>query len=199
MIGDKAYIEVDDKAAVEMLERLKYANLVKKKDIRKVVRDEVKVARKAVSDAARSAMKKIKGKPVDPRRAAQAVKMIVYKDGRGAMLNILDNKAAKKMAIEGSQGDGGESGIRRRRSISPRTKQVNAYRGKDRAFILRFISQGTVTRTAGTRGSGMKKANRGKIDAKKFFAPAAESQIQAAAARLSGKISAMVAEASREK
>lgn len=193
MIGDKAYIEVDDKAAVEMLERLKYANLVKKKDIRKAIRDEVKVARKAVSDAAKSAMGK------DPRRAAQAVKMIVYKDGRGAMLNILDNKAAKKMAIEGSHSTGGKSGIRRKRSISARTKQVNAYRGKDRAFILRFISQGTVIRTAGTRGSGMKEANRGRLKAKKFFAPAAESQIKAAAARLSGKISAMVAEASREK
>lgn len=193
MIGDGAYIEVDDRAAVDMLERLKYDNLVKRKDIKKAVRDEVKVARKAVSQAARNAMNS------DPRRAYQAVKMIVYRNASGAMVSILDSKAAKKLAIEGSHSTGGKSGIRRRRSISARTKEVNGYRGKDRAFILRFVSQGTKIRTAGTRHSGMAKANRGMLKGKKFFSQVAQTQMKAASERLSARIASMVVEASRNR
>lgn len=48
--------------------------------------------------------------------------------------------------------DGGESGIRRRRTVSPRTQQLRKYYGPDRAFILRFLDGGTDVRTAKSSG-----------------------------------------------
>lgn len=47
---------------------------------------------------------------------------------------------------------GGESGIRRKRSVSGRTTQLNEYFGPDRSFILRFLEFGTDVRTAKPSG-----------------------------------------------
>lgn len=47
---------------------------------------------------------------------------------------------------------GGKSGIRRKRSVSGRTKQINEYFGPDRSFILRFLEFGTDVRTAKPSG-----------------------------------------------
>lgn len=47
---------------------------------------------------------------------------------------------------------GGESGIRRKRSVSGRTTQLNEYFGPDRSFILRFMEFGTDVRTAKPSG-----------------------------------------------
>ena len=52
---------------------------------------------------------------------------------------------------------GGKSGIRRKRTVSERTRQINEYFGPDRSFILRFLEFGTDVRTAkpsGTTGRG---------------------------------------------
>lgn len=54
---------------------------------------------------------------------------------------------------------GGKSGIRRHRTVEPRTKQINEYFGPDRHFILRFLEFGTDVRTAkpsGPTGRGSK-------------------------------------------
>ncbi|MGX8695933.1 MAG: hypothetical protein ACSW8D_06080, partial [Prevotella sp.] len=48
---------------------------------------------------------------------------------------------------------GGKSGIRRKRSVSGRTTQLNEYFGPDRHFILRFLEFGTDVRTAKPSGS----------------------------------------------
>ena len=54
---------------------------------------------------------------------------------------------------------GGKSGVRRVRTVSDRTKQINEYFGPDRHFILRFLEFGTDVRTAkpsGPTGRGSK-------------------------------------------
>jgi hypothetical protein len=48
--------------------------------------------------------------------------------------------------------NGGKSGIRRKRTVSDRTKQINEYFGPDRHFILRFLEFGTDVRTAKPSG-----------------------------------------------
>lgn len=181
---------VIEQEGMKMFGRLLYGELAAKKDIRKVIRKEMNVARRGVMQAARSAMGS------DPRKAANAVKLIVYKDARGAMLNLMNGKKAKNVVEEGSHSDGGVSGIRRKRKVSARTKKVNGYRGKDRSFILRFVNQGTVARYAGTRGNTMRKAFRGSIMGKKFFQGSANSQMEAAAGRLQKQFGRMIQEAS---
>ena len=47
---------------------------------------------------------------------------------------------------------GGKSGIRRHRTVSDRTNQINEYFGPDRHFILRFLEFGTDVRTAKPSG-----------------------------------------------
>jgi hypothetical protein len=58
---------------------------------------------------------------------------------------------------------------------------VEGYFGKDRAWILRIINQGTVNgpRVAGKRGTLKKEANRGELTAKKFFNAAEPAMKQA--------------------
>lgn len=48
---------------------------------------------------------------------------------------------------------GGKSGIRRHRTVEPRTTQINEYFGPDRSFILRFLEFGTDVRTAKPSGA----------------------------------------------
>lgn len=175
---------VDGKVA-EHIKALAWQGVVKRKDVRKMVRTEVAQARKQVTAAAKAAL------PNDPRRAYQGVKMVVYKDGNGAMLNILGSKQVKKMAVYKPQ-RGGRSGIVRRRKVSDATKRRRGYIGKDRAFILRFVNSGTDFRQAET----YQNANRGRIRQKEFFAPAADAAMNAAGARLGAKVEKMIGEIS---
>lgn len=48
---------------------------------------------------------------------------------------------------------GGKSGIRRHRTVDPRTTAINEYFGPDRSFILRFLEFGTDVRTAKPSGA----------------------------------------------
>lgn len=69
---------------------------------------------------------------------------------------------------------GGASGIRRKRTVSPRTKKINEYYGPDRHFILRFLEFGTDVRTAKPsgptgRGSMATYGARGSISPRSFM------------------------------
>ena len=69
---------------------------------------------------------------------------------------------------------GGESGIRRHRTVSDRTRQINEYFGPDRHFVLRFLEFGTDVRTAnpsGPKGRGSKATygKRGSIKPRSFM------------------------------
>ena len=177
-------LEVDNRAFLEMLERVKYQNIVKSSDIRKVFARVAKPVKQTVQQAARASMKK------DPRKAWKGVRVITLKNGQGVVVGLLNpRKAGNAMAV-GSNSTGGRSGIRRKRKRSARTNQVDGYQGADRSFILRMHNQGTENRMAGTRDGNMKAANRGRLTAKRFF-DRAESGMQRASQQVSvelGKI-----------
>ena len=80
---------------------------------------------------------------------------------------------------------GGESGIRRKRTVSSRTKQINEYFGPDRHFILRFLEFGTDVRTAKPsgptgRGSMATYGARGSIAPRSFMHSVGSDMEQAA-------------------
>lgn len=166
-------LEVDNRAFIEMLERLKYANLVKSSDIRKVFARVAKPVKLTVQQGARSSMKK------DPRKAWKGVRVITLKGGKGVVVGLLNpRKASGSMAIP-PRPTGGKSGIRRNRVRSDRTNQVDGYLGADRSFILRMNNQGTIGRYAGTREKAIKPAYRGQLSAKRFFDRAEPAMRQA--------------------
>lgn len=180
-------LEVDNRAFVEMLERLQYQNLVKSSDIRKVFAKVAKPVKKTVQQGARASMR------TDRRKASKAVRVITLKGGKGVVVGLLNpRKAGNAMSVP-QKATGGKSGIRRHRKRSARTNQVDGYQGADRAWLLRIVNQGTGKngpRMAGTRGTLKKEAYRGEISAKRFFdrAEAGMKQASQSLAEELGKI-----------
>lgn len=186
-------LQVDNRDFVEMLDRLRYENLVKSSDVRKVFAKVAKPVKQSVQQGARSSMKK------DPRKAWKGVRVITLKGGKGVVVGLLNpRKAGNAMAV-GSNSTGGKSGIRRKRKRSARTNQVDGYQGADRSFILRMHNQGTKNgpRDAGTRGTLKKTANRGEITAKRFFDRAA-SGMQRASQQLSVELGKIIEQKSKK-
>ena len=184
-------LEVDNRAFLEMLKRVKYQNIVKSSDIRKVFARVAKPVKQTVQQAAQASMKK------DPRKAWKGVRVITLKNGQGVVVGLLNpRKAGNAMAV-GSNSTGGKSGIRRNRKRSARTNQVDGYQGADRSFILRMHNQGTESRMAGTRDGNMKTANRGRLTAKRFFDRAA-SGMQRASQQLSVELGKIIEQKSKK-
>ena len=184
-------LQVDNRDFVEMLDRLRYENLVKSSDVRKVFAKVAKPVKQSVQQGARSSMKK------DPRKAWKGVRVITLKGGKGVVVGLLNpRKAGNAMAV-GSNSTGGRSGIRRKRRRSARTNQVDGYQGADRSFILRMHNQGTESRMAGTRDGNMKAANRGRLTAKRFFDRAA-SGMQRASQQLSVELGKIIEQKSKK-
>lgn len=184
-------LQVDNRDFVEMLDRLRYENLVKSSDVRKVFAKVAKPVKQSVQQGARSSMKK------DPRKAWKGVRVITLKGGKGVVVGLLNpRKAGNAMAV-GSNSTGGKSGIRRHRKRSERTNQVDGYQGADRSFILRMHNQGTESRMAGTRDGNMKAANRGRLTAKRFFDRAA-SGMQRASQQLSVELGKIIEQKSKK-
>ena len=183
-------LQVDNRDFVEMLDRLRYDNLVKSSDVRKVFAKVAKPVKQSAQQGARSSMKK------DPRKAWKGVRVITLKGGKGVVVGLLNpRKAGNAMAV-GSNSTGGKSGIRRHRKRSARTNQVDGYQGADRSFILRMHNQGTESRMAGTRDGNMKAANRGRMTAKRFFDRAA-SGMQRASQQLSVELGKIIEKKSK--
>ena len=166
---------IENKEVLLMLDRLVYSKMVETNDIRKVFRKVMAPVRKVVQNAAKGAI------PNDPREAWKGVRVITLKKGAGAVVGLLNPYGGIKSSGIYRKPRGGRSGIIRHRAKSDRTKQVEGYFGKDRAWILRIINQGTVNgpRMAGTRGTLKKEANRGELTAKKFFNAAEPAMKQA--------------------
>lgn len=184
-------LQVDNRDFVEMLDSLRYENLVKSSDVRKVFAKVAKPVKQSVQQGARSSMKK------DPRKAWKGVRVITLKGGKGVVVGLLNpRKAGNAMAV-GSNSTGGKSGIRRKRKRSARTNQVDGYQGADRSFILRMHNQGTESRMAGTRDGNMKAANRGRLTAKRFFDRAA-SGMQRASQQLSVELGKIIEQKSKK-
>lgn len=178
-------LEVDNREFVEMLDRLRYENLVKTSDVRKVFAKVAKPVKQSVQQGFRASVKS------DRRKAWKGVRVITLKGGKGVIVGLLNpRKAGNAMAL-GSNSTGGRSGIRRKRKRSARTNQVDGYQGADRSFILRMHNQGTIERLAGTRGTLKKTANRGILTAKKFF-DRAEAGMQRASQSLAGELGKII-------
>lgn len=107
--------------------------------------------------------------------AATAVYRRMYKKDYMGNVNISGNRgriSSKTRVVPVPMG--GRSGIMRDRSVSDRTKKINEYYGPDRHFILRFLNEGTDTRTArpeGPTGKGSRATygNRASISPRGFF------------------------------
>ena len=182
-VGD-VNLSVDNREFVAMCERLRYGQLVKTSDIRRVFAKVAKPVKQSVQQGFRASVKS------DPRKAWKGVRVITLKDGKGVIVGLLNpRKAGNAMAV-GSRSTGGRSGIRRHRKRSARTNQVDGYQGADRSFILRMHNQGTEIRFAGTRDGNMKRAKRGVLAPKKFFnrAEAGMRQASKSLAQELGKI-----------
>lgn len=177
-------LSVDNREFVAMCERLRYEQLVKTSDIRRVFAKVAKPVKQSVQQGFRASVKS------DPRKAWKGVRVITLKDGMGVVVGLLNpRKAGNAMAV-GSRSTGGRSGIRRNRKRSARTNQVDGYQGADRSFILRMQNQGTEIRYAGTRDGNMKRAKRGLLPGKPFFdrAEAGMRQASKSLAQELGKI-----------
>ena len=184
-------LQVDNRDFVEMLDRLRYENLVKSSDVRKVFAKVAKPVKQSVQQGARSSMKK------DPRKAWKGVRVITLKGGKGVVVGLLNpRKAGNAMAV-GSNSTGGKSGIRRKRKRSARTNQVDGYRGADRSFILRMLNQGTEKRIAGTRDGNIRTANRGQLTAKRFF-DRAEAGMKKASQSLAQELGKIIEQKSKK-
>lgn len=183
-------LSVDNRELVSMLERLVYQEIVKTNDIRKVFRKVMTPVRKAAQAGAKAAI------PNDPREAWRAVRVITLKKGAGAVAGLLNPYSVSTMRLF-AKPKGGKSGIIRKRAISKHTRQTESYYGKDRAFILRILNQGTEERKAGTRGTLKKEANRGTITAKKFFR-CVEQPMKQAEQELAKELGAIIEKATKK-
>lgn len=159
-----------------------------RKRIQKIIREELKDAAKRLREDAKYEMKK------DPRKAFRAVKSSVYRRILGGNVSILNPKRAgaryqlireRKLDMNPYQRGGN------RRPRSARTEQVDSYFGKDRAFILRFVSSGTVARKT-------RYGNRGSIVARNWFQNMAPHEMELAAGNLAEVIEEELAEAYKE-
>ena len=168
--------------------RLMFTDKETRKRIQKIIREELKDAAKRLREDAKYEMKE------DPRKAFRAVKSSVYRRILGGNVSILNPKRAgaryqlireRKLDMNPHQRGGN------RRPRSARTEQVDSYFGKDRAWILRIISSGTVTRKT-------RYGNRGSIVARNWFQNMAPHEMELAAGNLAEVIEEELAEAYKE-
>lgn len=185
-------MSVDNKELVLMLDRLVYAKMIKTNDIRKVFRKVMTPVRKVIQNAAKTAV------PNDPRESWRGVRVITLKNGAGAVVGLLNPFGPARSMVLYRKPRGGKSGIIRNRPKSDRTKQVEGYFGKDRAWILRIVNQGTTSRFAGTRGTLKHEAYRGVISAKKFFR-ASEPAMKQAERSLATELGKMIEKVQKER
>ena len=158
----EARVEIDARSAFQLLKVLDVENVMDKKSMRKLLRQAASPIAKGVRNAFRSSVGS------DPRKAYQAVKVAVYRQANGVNVSLLNGRGGGSSVASVVRG-GGASGITRNRRKSERTEAQQGYWGKNRAFVLRFLNQGTKSRTAIMRASTGSTANRGAIAAKDFF------------------------------
>lgn len=121
--------------------------------------------------------------------ASTAVLRRSYKGEYAGNINIAGNrKRISRQERIVPEPTGGVSGIRRKRYVGDRTKQLRKYYGPDRGFILRFLEFGTDVRTAKTFGPTGRRSmaswgSRGNITPRSFF-HTMKSDMDAAAQQL---------------
>lgn len=166
--------------------RLMFKDADTRERIRKIIREELKDTAARLREDAHYSLEN------DPRKAYRGVKSSVYRKILGGNVGILNPRRAgashayekvRKLDQTGPYQRGGN-----RRPRSARTEQIDSYYGKDRAFILRFISSGTKQRTT-------RYGNRGSITANRWFQNMAPHEIELAAENLAVVVNEELAEA----
>ena len=168
------------------LESLLMSNPAMEKKVQGLIRKVLLAVRREVGKNAKGVMKS------DPRKAYKAVKSTVYRQILGGSVSLLNRKHAKGGGTyepPRTLRTGQRGGNRVQRS--ERTQRVMSYEGGDRAFILRFLNQGTTKRMAGSRG-GHLSGNRGYIAPRNFFAGSSQTAMQKAASELSKLIDDLI-------
>ena len=144
MSGERVIIELKGADVIgERLEKMRMQDKMVKKQINFLVKKVMQAALKKTRDETRQKMES------DPRKAYQAVKMMVYKKIIGGNLNIFAPRKAgtSKYAdfhTRSCMTPGQRGGNRRKRSEN--TIRMDTYMGKDRGFILRWMQGGTKER-----------------------------------------------------
>ena len=140
-------------------------------------------------------------------QARKAVKTAVYRRILGGSVSLLNKR---KAGAAGSyepprKGSTGRGGNRRQRSRD--TQRMMGYQGSDRAFVLRFLNQGTAGRNIENFATNPKRdewpsvkkwskhpntGNRGSIAPRNFFSSSSHQALQHAAAELDKLIDDMI-------
>ena len=155
------------------LTRLRTDDPTFEKRLRGAIREILMEARKELSKNAKTGLQM----ESDPRHAYRAVRSSVYKRLFGGQVNILQSRRAGKGSLYEPERKGLPKRGGNRRPRSKRTEQLMSYQGKDRGFILRFLNQGTTTRTSYG-------GNRGSITARNWFRGASLQEMQRAAEKM---------------
>ncbi len=192
------------------LEAILTSNPAMEKKLQGLIRQVLGEVRRSLGQAASSAMAS------DMRKAYKAVRTLLYKRILGGNVNILQKRRAS--------GGGGSytptrtlrSGQRggNRRDRSERTRNLEAYYGSDRGFVLRFLNAGTEDRAIsftpagnrehvhrGSRGGDVSKYGktintgyRGRIRARNWFGERSHQEMEKAAADLTRRIDDLIKE-----
>ena len=154
--------------------------------IRKIIREELKDTAKRLREDAKYEMDE------DPRKAFLAVKSSIYRKILGGNVSILNpRKAGARYQLvrprKLDQNPHQRGGNRRKRS--ERTNAIDSYFGKDRAFILRFVNNGTNDRQT-------RYGNRGRISVpENWFPNMGQKELELAAENLANIVEEELAEA----
>jgi hypothetical protein len=191
----------------EALESLLMNNPHMEKKVQGLIRKVLLAARRTIANDAKDVMKS------DPRQAYKAVKSAVYRRILGGSVSLYNKRHAKggnayepPRKLQPGQRGGN------RRARSSRTQQVMSYDGSDRAFILRFLNDGTQGRSIefhsdshrsqvkrGSQGGDVSKygkttntGSRGRIAARNFFSISSHTAMQQAAEELTKLIDDLI-------
>lgn len=122
--------------------------------------------------------------------AATAILRRMYKSGKEGNINIAENRrriSSRDRVVPPPSG--GKSGIRRERTVKPRTEQLRKYYGPDRGFVLRILEGGRdvyMATSEGPTGHGSKATygKRGAMGPRNFFFHQMQSDMELAAQQL---------------
>ena len=168
------------------LEALMMSNPDMEKKVQGLIRKVLMTVRRAVAQQAKGAMRS------DPRQAYKAVKTAVYRQILGGSVSILNKRRGGTQFSDYEPPRTLRAGQRGGNRIprSQRTNDLIHYAGPDRAFVLRFINQGTSTRES-------RYGNRGSIRARNFFATSSHQAMRKASEELTQLIDQLIKQETR--
>ena len=196
-MADNGTIEVKGlEERIKQFGELSTKNPLMRKRINEVIKQVLSVARRSVSQDAKTGL----SMQSDPRQAYKAVRMAVYRRIFGGQVNILQRRKAGKSRLyepprKGTSDPKGRGGNRVQRSA--RTTAIMSYQGADRGFVLRFLNQGATDRVIHQMGGHNLRTgsttvlktrsiggNRGSITARNWFAGKSQAELEKAARNL---------------